>query len=161
MPGHTLSVWLAVGAAAFLLFVWTQSTLKLSGRKRKLAMLAERWNMMPLERDTLPAGMTLSETDLQRWMRIVNVYLGEIGGAQIVFFDCTLDIGSARWSRTVIARRGESSAGLLGAIGGDYAVQRAGGWQAVSRPRGAFNINRPFMPVEQLETALSNLSKNG
>lgn len=160
MSGHTLSVWLAAGAAAFLLFVWAQSALNLSGRKRKLAMLAERWNMMPLERDTLPAGMTLSETDLRRSVRTVNAYVGEIGGAQIAFFDCSLDIGNARWSRTVIARRGESSAGLLGAIGGDYVVQRAGDWQAVFRPRGVFNINRPFMPAEQLETALSNLSKN-
>jgi hypothetical protein len=154
-------VWLAAGAAAFLLFVWAQSALNLSGRKRKLAMLAERWNMMPLERDTLPAGMTLSETDLRRSVRTVNAYVGEIGGAQIAFFDCSLDIGNARWSRTVIARRGESSAGLMGAIGVDFVVQRAGDWQAAFRPRGAFNINRPFMPAEQLETALSNLTKIG
>jgi hypothetical protein len=152
---------LAAGAAAFLLFVWAQSALKLSGRKRELAMLAERWNMIPLERDTLPAGMTLSETDLRRWVRIVNPYLGEAGGTQVAFFDCSLDIGSARWSRTVIARRGESSAGLLGAIGGDYVVERAGEWQAVFRPRGVFNVNRPFMPAEQIETALSNLGKIG
>ena len=154
-------MWLAAAAAAFLLFVWAQSALNLGGRKRELAALAERWNMMPLERDTLPTEMTLSATDLRRWVRIVNVYLGEIGGAQIAFFDCSLDIGSARWSRTVIARRGESGAGLLAAIGGDYVVERAGEWQAVFRPRGVFNVNRRFMPAEQLETALRNLSKIG
>jgi hypothetical protein len=138
-----------------------QSTVKLNSRKRELAALAERWNMMPLERDILPAEMTLNETDLQRWIRIVNAYTGEIGGAQTAFFDCSLDIGNARWSRTVIARRGESKEGLLGAIGGDYVVQRAGAWQAVFRPRGTFNINRPFMPVKQIESALSNLSTIG
>lgn len=148
-------------AAAFLLIVWVQSTLKLGGRKRKLADLAQRWNMLPLGRDTLPPGMTLNETDLRRWIRIVNVYLGRVGDAEIAFFDCSLDIGNARWSRTVIARRGESNTGLLGAIGGEYVVERAGEWQAVFRPRAAFNINRPFTPVEQIETALSNLSKIG
>lgn len=29
------------------------------------------------------------------------------------------------------------------------------------RPREAFNINRPFMPVEQIEISLSNLGKIG
>jgi len=156
-----LSVWVMAGAAAFLLVVWAQSAVSLGGRKRELAALAERWGMVPLERDMLPAGMTLNGTQLQRWMRIVNVYVGEIGGAQIAFFDCSLDIGSARWSRTVIARRGESAAGLLGAIGADFVVERAGEWQAVFRPRQVFNINRPFMRVQQLETALTNLSKLG
>jgi len=161
MPGRTLSVWVMAGAAAFLLLVWAQSLVKLNSRARELAALAERWGMMPLERDMLPAGMTLSGTDLQRWMRIVNVYVGEIGGAQIAFFDCSLDIGSARWSRTVIARRGESAAGLLGAVGADYVVERAGEWQAVFRPRQTFNINQPFTRVQQLETTLENLSKLG
>jgi hypothetical protein len=46
-------------------------------------------------------------------------------------------------------------------IGRDSVVERAGEWQAAFRPRGAFNINRPFMPAEQLEIALSNLSKIG
>lgn len=161
MPGRTLSVWVMAGAAAFLLPVWAQSLLKLNTRARELAELAERWGMMPLERDMLPAGMTLNGTQLQRWMRLVNVYVGQVGGAEIAFFDCSLDIGSARWSRTVIARRGESAAGLLGAIGGDSVVEHAGEWLAVFRPRQGFNINRPFMPTGQLETALSNLSKLG
>ena len=161
MPGRTLSVWVMAGAAAFLFVVWAQSAVSLGGRKRELAELAQRWGMMPLERDMLPAGMTLSGTQLQRWMRIVNVYVGEIGGAQIAFFDCSVNIGNARWSRTVIARRGESAAGLLGAIGGDFVVERAGDWQAVFRPRQIFNINRPFMRVQQLEAALTNLSKLG
>lgn len=117
--------------------------------------------MMPLERDMLPAGMTLNGTQLQRWVRIVNVYVGEIGGAEIALFDCSVDIGNARWSRTVIARKGESTVGLLGASGGDYVVERAGEWQAVFRPRQAFNINRPFLRVQQVETTLSNLSKLG
>jgi hypothetical protein len=148
-------------AAAFLLIVWIQSALKLTGRRRQLADLAQRWSMMPLGRDTLPPGMTLSETDLRPCMRIVNAYVGQIGEAQIAFFDCSLDIGRARWSRTVIARRGQSSSGLVGVIGSDCVAQRAGEWQAVFRPRGVFNINRPFMPVEQIETALSNLGKIG
>jgi hypothetical protein len=161
MPGRTLSVWVIAGAAAFLLLVWAQSAVKLNTRARELAALAERWDMMPLERDMLPAGMTLNGTQLQRWMRIVNVYVGEIGGAEIVFFDCSVNIGNARWSRTVIARRGASTAGLLGAIGGDYVVERAGEWQAVFRPRQGFNVNRPFMPVQQIECTLSNFSKMG
>jgi hypothetical protein len=161
MPGRTLSVWVMAGAAAFLLLVWLQSALKLTTRVRELAALAERWGMIPLERDMLPAGMTLNGTQLQRWVRIVNVYVGEIGGAQIAFFDCSLDIRNARWSRTVIARKGESAAGLLGAIGSDFVVESAGEWQAVFRPRQRFNINRPFLPVGQLETALGNLSKLG
>lgn len=132
MPGRTLSMWVMAGTAAFLLLVWLQSALKLTTRVRELAALAERWGMMPLERDMLPAGMTLNGTQLQRWVRIVNVYVGEIGGAQIAFFDCSVDIGNARWSRTVIARRGESAAGLLGAIGGDFVVERAGEWQLCS-----------------------------
>jgi len=149
------------GAAAFLPLVSAQSLVKLNTRARELAALAERWGMMPLERDMLPAGMTLSGTQLQRWMRIVNVYVGEVGGVQIAFFDCSLDIGSARWSRTVIARRGEPVAGLLGAVGADYVIERAGDWQAVFRPRMRFNINRPFLPVEQLDIALNHLSKLG
>lgn len=161
MPGRTLSVWVIAGAAAFLLLVWVQSVVKLNGRARELAALAARWGMMPLEQDMLPAGLTLNGTQLQRWARIVNVYAGEIGGAEIAVFDCSLDIGSARWSRTVIARRGESTAGLLGAIGGEYVVERAGEWQAVFRPRQVFNINRPFMRVQQIETTLSNLNKLG
>ena len=161
MPGRTLSVWGMAGTAAFLLLVWLQSALKLTTRVRELAALAERWGMMPLERDMLPAGMTLSGTQLQRWLRIVNVYVGEIGGAEIAFFDCSVDIGNARWSRTVIARKGESVAGLLGAIGADFVVERAGEWQAVFRPRQVFNINRPFMRVQQLEITLTNLSKLG
>jgi hypothetical protein len=161
MPGRTLSVWVIAGAAAFLLMVWAQSAVKLNGRRRELAALAERWGMMPLERDMLPAEMTLNGTKLQRWVRIVNVYVGAIGGAEVAFFDCSSDIGSARWSRTVIARRSESVAGLLGAIGGEYVVERAGEWQAVFRPRLGFNINRPFMPVQQIESTLSNLSKLG
>lgn len=161
MPARTLSLWLMCGAGAFLLAVWVQSAFSLGGRKRALAELAQRWNMMPLERDMLPAGMTLNGTDLHRWVRIVNVYTGEIGGAEVAFFDCSLDIGSARWSRTVIARRGESAGGLLGAIGSDFVVERAGEWQAVFRPRQLFNINRPFMAVDQIETSLRNLSKLG
>ncbi len=161
MPGRTLSVWGMAGTAAFLVLVWLQSALKLTTRVRELAALAERWGMMPLERDMLPAGMTLSGTQLQRWLRIVNVYVGEIGGAEITFFDCSVDIGNARWSRTVIARKGESVAGLLGAIGADFVVERAGEWQAVFRPRQVFNINRPFMRVQQLEIMLTNLSKLG
>jgi hypothetical protein len=73
MPGRTLSVWLLAGSAAFLLLVWVQSLVKLNARARELAALAERWGMMPLERDMLPAGMTLNGTDLQRWLRIVTV----------------------------------------------------------------------------------------
>ena len=148
-------------AATFLLIVWLQSALKLGSRKRKLTDLAQRWNMLPLSRDTLPAGLTLNETGLCRWVRIVNSYQGQIGEAEIAFFDCSLDIGNARWSRTVIARRGESNSGLLGAVGGEFVVERAGEWQVAFRPRGTFNINRPFMPVDQIETALSNLSKIG
>jgi len=154
-------MWVMAGAAAFLLLVWLQSALKLTTRARELAALAERWGMMPLERDMLPAGMTLSGTQLQRWVRIVNVYVGEIGGAQIAFFDCSLDIGNARWSRTVIARKGDSAAGLLGAIGGDFVVECAGEWQAVFRPRQKFNINRPFTSVQRIDTSLINLSKLG
>ncbi len=161
MPGRTLSVWLLAGSAAFLLLVWVQSLVKLNARARELAALAERWGMMPLERDMLPAEMTLNGTDLQRWLRIVNVYVGEIGGAEVAFFDCSSEIGSARWSRTVIARKGESTAGLLGAIGGEYVIERAGEWQAVFRPRQRFNVNRPFLPAGQLDTALKNLSKLG
>lgn len=161
MPGRALSVWVMAGAAAFLLAAWAQSAVSLGGRRRALAELAQRWGMMPLERDMLPAGMTLNGTQLQRWMRIVNVYVGEIGGAQIAFFDCSVNIGNARWSRTVIARRGESTAGLLGAIGGDFVAERAGEWQAVFRPRQVFNINRPFLRVQDLETALSHLSRLG
>lgn len=161
MPGRTLSMWVVATAAAFLLLVWLQSALKRTTRVRELAALAQRWGMMPLERDMLPAGMTLSGTQLQRWMRIVNVYLGQIGGAEIAFFDCSVDIGNARWSRTVIARKGESATGLLGAVGGDFVVECAGEWQAVFRPRQVFNINRSFMRVQQLETALTNLNKLG
>ena len=124
-------MWGMAGTAAFLLLVWLQSALKLTTRVRELAALAERWGMMPLERDMLPAGMTLSGTQLQRWLRIVN------------------------------ARKGESVAGLLGAIGADFVVERAGEWQAVFRPRQVFNINRPFMRVQQLEITLTNLSKLG
>lgn len=161
MPSRTLTVWVIAGAVGFLLLVWAQSAVNLNRRARELGALAERWGMMPLERDMLPAGMTLNGTDLQRWVRIVNVYVGEIGGAEIAFFDCSLDIGNARWSRTAIARRGESAAGLVGAIGGDYVVQRAGEWQAVFRPRQRFNINRPFMRVQEMETTLGRLSKLG
>lgn len=157
MIQSTISIWVALIAATALAATWLQSRFSLDRRKQALASLADRWKLMP-NGDSLPLGMTLQNTELRGWMKVRNSYTGMINGREVAFFDLSLDIGQARWSRTVIARRGEDVLGAAPLGQPELMEQSAGEWRILFEPRHLLNVNRPFMPVERVEAALQQLA---
>jgi hypothetical protein len=80
---------------------------------------------------SLPARFPLRETQSRQSRSISRVFVYSRMGKDMLFFDCELGYGRGRFSRTVVAVRGDRSEFGFARFGPDLATETVRGWTVV------------------------------
>jgi len=79
----------------------------------------------------LPASFPLYGTSSGLARSISRACAGEVNRREVLFFDCRLGYGKGRFSRTVVALRGERADFGTARFGPDLLTEEVGGWTLV------------------------------
>ena len=108
-------------------------------RKKDIREFALRLGFTYLD-SALPTSFPLHRTSSSRARSISGAGAGELSHKEILFFDCELGHGKGRFSRTVVAMRGERADFGAARFGPDLSTEEVGGWTVVYGERRLLQI---------------------
>ena len=137
---------------AALIALWVY--LRMTGRNSAMAALARRMGLTYLG-TTLPAGLSLRETELAQPFTAWNVMDGLRNGVRLVVFDIQIGLGRGSWSTTAIAIQGAHQRYADTMFNPELKVEQSEGWTILYHPRGVTTSVLGLTPIPELEAQLN------